>query len=309
MTSTPTAIDSISREITIAAPPETVFGFLTDPDRIVQWAGRSVTADARVGGEVVVDMNGFDIAHGKFVEVTPYTRVVYTWGWASLDPDALKPGASLVEYTLEPHGDGTLLKMVHSGLTALTAPGYDEGWRDLLARLASVSEGTPVEPLEPPLSAGAEYASRLNTVLINTVQTLEALPESAWKLPVPDDGRTVGVVASHLADHIGLVDIAVGVGKGGPGLPFTLAELDAKNAEDAVAKANITREEVIARIQRAGPPAVEQLKAITDAELATGTAMAIADGNVVTARDLIEGAGLASIGEHLEAIRAAASGA
>lgn len=305
MTSTPTAIDTVSREITIAAPPETVFGFLTDPDRMVQWMGRSITAEARVGGEVVVDMNGFDIAHGKFVEVTPYTRVAYTWGWASLDPDGLKPGASLVEYTLEPRGGGTLLKMVHSGLTALTAPGYNEGWGDLLARLASVAEGTPVEPLEPPLSAGAEYASRFNTLLINAVQTLEALPESAWQLPVANDGRSVGVVAGHMADHIGLVDLAVSVGKGGPGLPFTLAELDAKNAEEAVAKANVTREEVIARIQRDGPPAVEQLKAITDAELATGTPMAIANGNVVTARDLIEGAGLAGIGEHLEGIRAA----
>lgn len=306
MTSTPTAIDSITREITIAAPPKTVFGFLTDPDRIVQWMGRRITADARVGGEVVVDMNGFDIAHGKFVEVTPYTRVAYTWGWASLDPDGLKPGASLVEYTLEPSGDGTLLKMVHSGLTALTAPGYDEGWRDLLARLASVSEGAAVDPLEPPLSAGAEYASRLNTLLIETVDTLESLPGSAWTLPVPNDGRTIAAVASHLADHISLFDVAVSVGKGGPGLPFTLAELDAKNAEDAVAKANITREEVVAKIQRDGPPAVEQLKVITDAELATGTAMAIADGNVVTARDLIEGAGLASIAEHLEGIRAEA---
>lgn len=309
MTSTPTAIDTVSREVTIAAPPETVFGFLTDPDRIVQWMGRRIAADARVGGEVVVDMNGFDIAHGKFVEVTPYTRVAYTWGWASLDPDALKPGASLVEYTLEPHGEGTLLKMVHSGLTALTAPGYNEGWGDLLARLASVAEGTPVEPLEPPLSAGAEYASRLNTLLIETVDTLEALPDGAWKLPVPNDGRTVGVVAGHLADHLGLVDLAVSVGKGGPGLPLTVAELDAKNAEDAIAKADITREEVIAKIQGNGPLAVEQLKVITDAELATGTPMAIADGNVVTARDLIEGAGLAGIRSHLDGIRSAAAGA
>src|SRR5215204_4486022 len=44
---------------------------------------------------------------------TPY-RLVFAWGWA--DSSELPPGSSAVEITLVPDGDGTLIRLRHTGL-------------------------------------------------------------------------------------------------------------------------------------------------------------------------------------------------
>ena len=70
----------LEREVRIAASPETVFSFFTDPDQMVRWKGKAATLDPRPGGIYRVDMNGSDIARGEYVEVEPPSRVVFTWG-------------------------------------------------------------------------------------------------------------------------------------------------------------------------------------------------------------------------------------
>jgi uncharacterized protein YndB with AHSA1/START domain len=40
----------VQREIHIAAPPATVFAFLTDPEKIVSWVGAEATTDVQPGG-------------------------------------------------------------------------------------------------------------------------------------------------------------------------------------------------------------------------------------------------------------------
>ena len=41
---------AVEVEIRIAASPETVFDFFTDPDKMIQWMGRSAELDPRPGG-------------------------------------------------------------------------------------------------------------------------------------------------------------------------------------------------------------------------------------------------------------------
>ncbi len=72
---------------------------------------------------------------GEFVEVTPPSRVVFTWGFENEDVD-VRPGESTVEVTLEPSGGGTLLRLVHRDLPASEIASHTEGWTELLARLA-----------------------------------------------------------------------------------------------------------------------------------------------------------------------------
>ncbi|HKV44787.1 MAG TPA: SRPBCC domain-containing protein, partial [bacterium] len=102
----------IRRVIRIAARPEIVFAFFTDPEKMVRWKGRRAVLDPRVGGIYRVDINGRDIAMGEFVEIVPYRRVVFTWGWEGGGP-AVPPGSSTVEITLAPDGDGTILTLIH----------------------------------------------------------------------------------------------------------------------------------------------------------------------------------------------------
>lgn len=137
----------IERVITIDASPETVFRLLTDPARYVTWKGKLADLEPRAGGAFRVDFqNGKDIVAGRFVEVVPNRRVVFTWGWEG--SDIVPPGASTVEIDLEPVGSATRLHLVHRGLPEPAVPTHTEGWDFFLPRLQDVAEGRP--PREAP---------------------------------------------------------------------------------------------------------------------------------------------------------------
>jgi len=131
----------IEREITIAASPETVFALLTDPEQIVRWKGKRAALDARPHGRYEVDLGEGQNVRGEYVEVVPFRRVVFTWGWEG--STVLPPGSSTVEIDLEPHGAGTRLRLVHRGLPASERASHLEGWDYFLPRLHAVAEGRP----------------------------------------------------------------------------------------------------------------------------------------------------------------------
>jgi uncharacterized protein YndB with AHSA1/START domain len=134
---------AIERVITIAARPETVFRLLTDPSEYVRWKGKLAQLEPRAGGTFHVDfMNDKDIVDGKFVEVIPSRRVVFTWGWK--DNPVVPPGSSTVEIDLEPDGQGTRLRLVHRGLPDGAIASHAEGWDYFLPRLTSIAEGREV---------------------------------------------------------------------------------------------------------------------------------------------------------------------
>ncbi len=85
---------SVEREVFIAAKPEIVFEFLIEADKIVRWMGTEARLEPRPGGVFRVNVNGEDIAAGTFLEVTPFRRVVFTWGWEG--GETVPPGASTV---------------------------------------------------------------------------------------------------------------------------------------------------------------------------------------------------------------------
>src|SRR5262249_37117959 len=128
----------IVREMRIAARPETVFGFFTDPVKMMQWKGIDVMLDPRPGGIYRANITGKEIVRGEYLEVSPFTRIVFTWGW---EEGPLPPGASPVEVTFKPDGDGTLLRLAHTGLTQEGAQAPAVGWAHFLPRLAIAAVG------------------------------------------------------------------------------------------------------------------------------------------------------------------------
>lgn len=125
----------------IAASPETVFEFFTDPDKMIQWMGRSADLDPRSGGVLRCDINGRDVALGEYVELEPPRRLVFTWGWDSEDP-VTPPGSSTVEVELTPEGEGTLLRLTHRDLpSAESAEKHRGGWQHYTERLAISAPG------------------------------------------------------------------------------------------------------------------------------------------------------------------------
>jgi uncharacterized protein YndB with AHSA1/START domain len=130
----------IEKVIRIEARPETVFRLLTDPQEYVRWKGKLAELEPRSGGTFRVDfMNDKDIVVGKYVEVVPDRRVVFTWGWEG--NQIVPPGSSTVEIDLEPDGQGTRLRLVHRGLPEPAIPTHTEGWDFFLPRLTNVAEG------------------------------------------------------------------------------------------------------------------------------------------------------------------------
>jgi uncharacterized protein YndB with AHSA1/START domain len=131
----------LEREVRIAARPETVFSFFIDPVKLIRWKGIKATLDPRPGGIYRVDINGRDVVQGEYLEVTPYSRVVFTWGWEG-EGSPLPPGASTVEISLIAEGEETIVRLRHLGLPDDGQyKVHAEGWDHFLPRLTIVAEG------------------------------------------------------------------------------------------------------------------------------------------------------------------------
>lgn len=117
----------------IAASPETLFSFFTDPEKVTRWLAVEATVDPRPGGvyhQVHLDDEG--TRHEmpcEFVEVSPPSRLVFTW----------PKGPSTVEVTFEPDGDGTRLTLTHRDLPEQSRGAHQQGWLRLLETLASLA--------------------------------------------------------------------------------------------------------------------------------------------------------------------------
>jgi uncharacterized protein YndB with AHSA1/START domain len=142
-------VDAVEVEVRIAASPETVFDFFTEPGLMVQWMGRRVELDPRPGGGFLAEVNDEVIASGEYVAVEPPRRVVFTWGFNSED-SVTKPGSSTVEVLLEADGDdGTRLRLIHRDLpSAESAEKHGHGWDHYLERLRVAVTGGDAGPDE-----------------------------------------------------------------------------------------------------------------------------------------------------------------
>ena len=133
----------VIRETEIAAPPASVFAFLTDPDKILSWMGSAATTEPHPGGLYLVKGVGGPhnrTARGEFREVVPVHRLAYSFGWEG--DEEVPPGSSLVEIDLVERNGGTLLRMTHSGLpNAAQRAGHGVGWAHYLGRLAIAAAG------------------------------------------------------------------------------------------------------------------------------------------------------------------------
>lgn len=138
--------DYVEKEVRVAARPEVVFEFFTDPLKMIRWMGIDAMLDPRPGGAYRVNVTGRDIAVGEYVEVVPHTRIVLTWGWEN---SPIAPGSTRVEVSFTPDGDGTVVRLRHSGLSGEAVQQHAEGWEHFLSRLmlAAVGQDPGPDPL------------------------------------------------------------------------------------------------------------------------------------------------------------------
>ena len=135
----------IEVETRIAAPPDVVFGYFVDPELYCRWKGATAQLEPRPGGLYRVAMPSGDIVRGEYVHVQRPTRLVFTWGFEG--SAELPPGSSVVEVTLQPDGDGTILRLRHDRLPSnISREQHAVGWRHYVDRLAIAAAGDDPGP-------------------------------------------------------------------------------------------------------------------------------------------------------------------
>jgi uncharacterized protein (TIGR03086 family) len=248
---------SYTKTAHLPVTPDEAFALVTEPERLRRWKTVSAVVDLRAGGAYRFTVIPGHVAAGHFRVVEAGRRIVFGWGWEG--DEELPPDASTVTVTIEPADGGSLVTLVHEGLSDAQAAMHAEGWTHFFERLerlattgdagldewaATPQELTPVTASESVLAA-LQPVLRALTTEDRTKQTpcadftchelVEHLFDSLVQLGAmagatvvnPEQGsleNRVSVMAAQAIDGWRDVDLGGSVpGDGGRDLPATSA--------------------------------------------------------------------------------------
>jgi uncharacterized protein YndB with AHSA1/START domain len=126
--------NSIEKQIKIDAPVAKVWVALTDSKLFGQWF-KAVFQSEFVAGKTTKAKNtakGFEMEMSFHIkDIKPQSYFSYAWTPYPMDRsfDYSKEEPTLVEFFLEPHGTGTLLKVKESGFNKVTASRRAEAFK------------------------------------------------------------------------------------------------------------------------------------------------------------------------------------
>jgi uncharacterized protein YndB with AHSA1/START domain len=132
--------DAVVSEIAVRASADAVYAMFTDPAQLVRWIGIRALLEPRPGGQFRFELMEGEFCSGRYVELVPGRRVVFTWGWES-GALPVAPGASTVEVDLDERDGVTHVRLIHRGRDAAMRQMHAEGWSRYLSVLAAVLEG------------------------------------------------------------------------------------------------------------------------------------------------------------------------
>jgi uncharacterized protein YndB with AHSA1/START domain len=155
------AADSVERDILIEASPEVVWAVITEPEQISRWFSDEADVEGRVGADGTLTWRPggrggnkeFDaVVPIRVVEAEPFRRFCFRWN----HPEGTEPteqNAALVEFSLTEEADGTRLRVLESGIGAVThdevgkaryLEDHEQGWSRHFGELLDyVASGSP----------------------------------------------------------------------------------------------------------------------------------------------------------------------
>lgn len=132
--------DRIERTVEVAQEPGKVWAALTTAEGLGTWFGNGATIDLRAGGAARMWWTNGHTANMRVERVEEPTVFGFTWTLPGLPED--DPRRTYVEFTLEPAGSGTRLRVVETGFAQLPEDvrreEYDahvDGWASELGEL------------------------------------------------------------------------------------------------------------------------------------------------------------------------------
>jgi uncharacterized protein (TIGR03086 family) len=188
---------SFTKTALLPVSTEEAFALITEPERLRRWQTVTATVDLRAGGTYRWTVTPGHIAEGTYQEVEPGRRVVFGWGWDE-NPD-LPKDASTVTITVEPAEGGTLVTLVHEGLTGAQAAMHAEGWNhffDRLAKFAATGDAGPDEWAYAPENLTPLVAAEAVLAVVQPV--LRSLTKADRVKPTPCADFTAHDLVEHL---------------------------------------------------------------------------------------------------------------
>ena len=112
--------DRIEREVAIAAPPERVWEIITRAEHIGKWFGESAEIDLRPGGTIALHWAKYGTQFATIEKIDEPRYFSYRWKPGAPGQQPTGTDSTLVEFTLTPQGDRTVLRLVESGFSGLS---------------------------------------------------------------------------------------------------------------------------------------------------------------------------------------------
>ena len=164
-----------------------------------------------------------------------------------------------------------------------------------------------------PKAAGATMSRRANALATRLEEGARALAtfagaltDAEWQIPIPKDGRKVGVVVHHVANMYPLeIEVAQTLAAGKPLTGVTPADVDAINARHAKEYDAVTREAALALLQRNSAAAAAAIRALSDEELDRAAPVSLNSDAPLTCQFLLEDHAVRHSYHHLARIRRA----
>jgi uncharacterized protein (TIGR03086 family) len=207
MTTPSTTTVSAEKTAVLPVSPDEAFALITQPDRLRRWKTIASRVDLRAGGEYRFTIVPGHVASGTYREIVPGERIVFGWGWEGSSD--LGPDASTVTVTLEPVDGGTLVRLVHEGLTEEQAASHLEGWNhffDRLEKAAADGDAGPDEWAWAPQDLNELSSADATLAVLQRVLT--GITAEHRELPTPCKDFTVHQLAEHL---FGTMDFVAGL--------------------------------------------------------------------------------------------------
>ena len=151
-----------------------------------------------------------------------------------------------------------------------------------------------------------QLADRIQEGAATLANFARELTEAQWRVIVPRDGRTVGVLVHHVASMYP-IEMSV-VQQGVEGTPITEVTWDAVaaiNAKHAREFANVTKADALALLSRNSLEAARAVRRLSDAALARAVPFSLRFGAPLTVQFIIEDHPLRHPWHHLARIKRA----